>query len=95
MALTPAEKQRRYRNRRKAGMPPVHIRRPLDRRSKPQRWRDAVETLVALQADYRAWHARLPDSLLATRLGEKLEAIADIDLEALQDIEPPQGYGRD
>ena len=95
MALDAAEKQRRYRERRKAGMPPVRTRRPLDRRSKPQRWRDAVETLVALQAAYREWHARLPENLLATRLGEKLEIIAELDLEALQDIDPPQGYGRD
>ena len=49
MALDAAEKQRRYRERRKAGMSPVRYRRPLDRRSKPQRWRDAVEVLLTLQ----------------------------------------------
>ena len=95
MALDAAEKQRRYRERRKAGMTPVRTRRPLDRRSKPQRWRDAVDTLLTLQADYREWFDKLPENLLATSLGEKLQAIAELDLEPVQDIDPPRGYGRD
>ena len=95
MALDGAGKQRRYRERHKAGMPPVRYRRPLDRRSKPQRWRDAVETLLTLQADYREWFDNLPGNLLVTSLGDKLQAIAELDLEPLQDIDPPRGYGRD
>ena len=71
MALDSAEKQRRYRERRKAGMPPARYRRHLDRRSKPQRWRDAVEVLLTLQADYREWFDNLPENLLVTSLGEK------------------------
>ena len=62
MALDSAEKQRRYRERRKAGMPPARYRRHLDRRSKPQRWRDAVEVLLTLQADYREWFDNLPEN---------------------------------
>ncbi len=42
MALTPAEKQRRYRERLKAGNRPVRYRTPRDRRSRAQRWCDAV-----------------------------------------------------
>ena len=95
MALDGAEKQRRYRERHKAGMSPVRYRRPLDRRSKPQRWRDAVEVLLTLQADCREWFDNLPENLLVTSLGEKLQAIAELDLEPLQDIDPPRGYGRD
>ena len=95
MALDAAEKQRRYRERRKAGMPPVRYRRSLDHRSKPQRWRDAVETLLTLHADYQEWFDKLPENLLVTTLGEKLQAIAELDLEPLQDIDPPRGYGRD
>jgi len=37
----------------------------------------------------------LPDSLRDTATAEALEALADLDLTALADIEPPRGYGRD
>src|SRR5260370_42094366 len=37
----------------------------------------------------------LPTSLNESRLAEKLQAIAELDLEELQAIEPPRGYGRD
>jgi hypothetical protein len=33
----------------------IRIRQPADRRSRPQRWRDAVTELCALQAAYAAW----------------------------------------
>ncbi|MDE2988513.1 MAG: hypothetical protein OXT70_10770 [Chloroflexota bacterium] len=95
MALTPAEKQRRYRERRKANMPPVHYRSPHDRRSRPQRWRDAVAVLVELQEHYAAWLDNLPENLVETALGERLQAIAELDLDALQEVELPRGYGRD
>ena len=75
-------------------MPPVRYRRPQDRRSKPQRWRDAVEVLLTLQADYREWFDNLPENLLVTSLGNKLQAIAELDLEPLQGIDPPRGHGR-
>ena len=95
MALTPAEKQRRYRERQKAGRPPVRYRRPRDRRSRPQQWRDAVAALVDLQEHYQAWLDNLPENLVETALGEKLQAIADLDLDSLQEAELPRGYGRD
>ena len=41
------------------------------------------------------WHERLPESLHDTELGEKLEAITELDLSEIEDIEPPLGYGRD
>ena len=74
-------------------MSPVRYRRPQDRRSKPQRWRDAVEVLLTLQADYREWFDNLPENLLVTSLGNKLQAIAELDLEPLQGIDPPRGHG--
>ena len=95
MALTPAEKQRRYRERRTAGTPPVHTRRPRDRRSRAQRWRDAVAELGALQEHYRDCLDRLPDSLRDTAYGERLQIIVEAEIEALEEIEPPCGYGRD
>ncbi len=95
MALTPAEKQRRYRERLKTGARPVHTRSPRDRRSRPQRWRDAVAELRALQDHYRDCLDTLPDPLCGTPYGERLQIIADADIDALEEIEPPRGYGRD
>jgi hypothetical protein len=37
----------------------------------------------------------LPDALRDTPTAETLQAIVDLDLEALASIEPPRGYGRD
>jgi len=55
-ALSNAERQARHRARQaeQAGST-IRYRRPADRRTRPQRWRDAVAELLALQADYAAW----------------------------------------
>ena len=50
--MTGAERQARYRAARADGAPVVRVRRPADRRSRIQRWRDAVSTLTKLQAEY-------------------------------------------
>ena len=96
-ALSNAERQARYRARRKAQAVPnlIRRRRPVDRRSRPQRWRDAVDALRTLQADYADWLDALPDSLRDSATAEALEAIVDLDLTPLADIVLPQGYGRD
>ncbi len=47
-ALTPAERQARYRAALQAGTPAMRYRKPGDRRSRPQRWKDAVAELVEL-----------------------------------------------
>lgn len=95
-ALSNAERQARYRARQaeQAGAT-TRYRRPADRRPRPQRWNDAVAELVALQADYATWAAALPDALRETATAEALQAIIDLDLTDLADIEPPRGYGRD
>ena len=85
----------RNRERRKDGQPRIHYRRPQDRRSRPQRWRDAVQTLVDLQAEYQDWLDNLPDSLQASMLAERLEAICEYDFGDLEALEPPRGFGRD
>ena len=95
MALSNAERQRRYRQRRKAGQPPVHYRRPQQCSSRPQRWQDAVRTLLDLQGEYQAWLDNLPDSLQESALAHKLEAICGLDLGELESVEPPRGFGRD
>jgi hypothetical protein len=96
-ALSNAERQARYRARHTAPAPPVATRprRPADRRSRPQRWRDAVCELLSLQAAYADWLAALPDSLQGSSTAEALEAIVELDLTDLAGVEPPRGYGRD
>ena len=97
--LSNAERQARYRARREADQPApvVRSRRPVDRRSRLQRWHDAVAGLLALQAEYATWCDALPDSLRDSATAEALllQAIVDIDLDELTAIEPPRGYGRD
>ncbi len=95
--LSNAERQARYRLRHREGQPPaaVESHRPVDRRSRPQRWHDAVAVLLALQAAYAAWLEALPDTLRGTATAVALQAIVDLDLETLAAIELPRGYGRD
>ena len=93
-AMTGAERQARYRARH-ARAPVVRYRRPVDRRSRHQRWRDAVAELIALQDEYTQWLEALPEALRDTATGEALQAILDLDLDELVTIEPPHGFGRD
>ena len=93
-ALTGAERQARWRARH-AGAPAIRYRRPADRRSRPQRWYDAVAELVALQSEYQQWFEALPEAFQDTATGDALQAIVDFDLSELADLEPPRGFGRD
>jgi hypothetical protein len=93
-ALTAAERQARYRAR-QAGTPVIRYRRPAERRSRAQRWHDAVAELVALQDDYGAWLEALPEATRDGATGQALQAIVDLDLGEIIAIEPPRGFGRD
>jgi hypothetical protein len=93
-ALSGAERQALYRARH-AGKPIIRYRRPADRRSRPQRWRDAVDELVTLQAEYRDWFEALPEATRESATGDALQAILDLDLDEIAAIEPPRGFGRD
>src|SRR3954464_15329718 len=95
MSLTNAERQARYRARHLKPEPPVVVRtrRPVERRPRAQRWHDAGTGLPALQAAYAAWLEALPETLRAAEAAEALQAILDLDLNALPPIEPPRGYG--
>ena len=93
--MTPAERQARYRAAHAAGAPVVRYRKPADRRSRPQQWRDAVADLVRLQGEYQDWLDTLPESLAEGATAEALRAICELDLSELQGIEPPKGFGRD
>ena len=95
--LSNAERQARYRCRHHAQerAPVVRYRRPADRRSRSQRWRDAVAELLTLQAEYAAWSDALPDSLRDSPTAMALQAIVELDLDELTTIVPPRGYERD
>jgi hypothetical protein len=96
-ALSNAERQARYRARHMTPPMPVAARphRATDRRSRPQRWRDAVNELLMIQTTYANWLTALPDGLRASSIAESLEAIVELDLTDLAEIELPRGYGRD
>jgi len=93
-ALTGAERQARYRARHPATAI-RRFRRPVDRRSRPQRWHDAVAELLALQADYARWLDAIPDATRDGATAEALQAIADLQLDDIIAIQPPRGFGRD
>ena len=93
--MTPAERQARHRAKLRQ---PSHAtsRAPAPRRPpRPQRWAAAVAALLDLQDDYRAWLDSLPANLESSRLAEKLQTIVELDLDELETIDPPRGYGRD
>lgn len=69
----------------------MKYRRPQDPHSWPERWRDAVQTLVDLQAEHQAWL----DSLQASAVADKLAATCEYDFGDLEALEPPRGFGRD
>jgi len=96
-ALSDAERQARYRARRtaEAAVPKIRYRRPPDRRSRPQRWRDAVAELLALQAEYAASAEAMPESLRDSATAEALQEIVEFDLNDLAALKPPRRYGRD
>ncbi len=94
--MTPAERQARCRARRRQQSQQSQTASPAPRLApRPRRWAAAVATLIELQDNYRAWLDNLPANLEASRLAEKLQAIAELDIEELQAIDPPRGYGRD
>jgi hypothetical protein len=94
-AMSTAERQARFRAVHAAGAPRVRYRKPADRRSRPQRWREAVAELIELQGEYQAWLDTLPPTLEGSATAEALRAVCDLDLSELESVEPPRGFGRD
>lgn len=96
MALTPAERQRRYRERRAAGVP-VREPRPPRPKPRPARWAAALAELRTLQAEYETWRDQLPEALADSRTAELLEGggVCDVDLDALDVASCRGGFGRD
>jgi hypothetical protein len=79
--------------------PPVVIRyrRAADRRSRPQQWADAVQTLAGLLDQFEEWRDKLPSSLANSATAEALDAVLELrgHVEDLQAVELPKGFGRD
>jgi hypothetical protein len=104
-AATPAERSAAYRARRKATAAAastkpavvVRYRRPADRRSRPERWSDAVRTLADMLDQFQEWRDKLPSSLQASPTAEVLDAVLELrgHVEDLQAVELPKGFGRD
>ncbi len=77
--------------------------------SRPKRWADAasravaaLEELLEIQGEYQEWRDNLPENLEASAIGEKLDAICDLDIESAMDTasecddaDLPLGFGRD
>jgi hypothetical protein len=106
--MSPAERQTRHRAKLRQhrdipgssstpAWPRARVRDRSEGRalSRPRRWAAAMTTLVGLREEYRAWLDNLPANLQGSLLADKLQAMAELDLEELQGIDPPRGYGRD
>ena len=96
-ALSNAERQARFRARRQTSQPPLIIKRSLApaRRSRSKRWNDALAEMFAVQTACAAWFDALPESLRDSATAEALQAMIDLDLDAIAAVQPPRGYGRD
>ncbi len=77
--------------------------------SRPARWakacekmREGLDELTSLKDEYQEWRDNLPENQDSSPVAEKLDAIASIDFESLEDIvsececaDLPLGFGRD
>lgn len=77
--------------------------------SRPKRWADAagralaaLQDLEDLRGEFESWRDNLPEGLQQSALGEKLDTIADMDIESAITIaeeadgaDLPLGFGRD
>jgi hypothetical protein len=93
--MTRAQRQARYRASHTEAAAKPRYRKPAARRSRPQRWCDAVTELLILQTDCQLWRDSLSDSLTESATADALRMICDLDLSGLQTVEPPRGFGRD
>jgi hypothetical protein len=79
-------------NQASKSVPTLRYRKPADRRSRVQRWRDAVADLQALKTITRL--GSRPENMADGATPDALRAICDLDLSELQSIVPPKGFGR-
>jgi len=65
----------------------------------------ALDELKGIQEEFADWQTNLPENLAGSALGEKLDAVVNIDFDVLGDVETaldeaegaelPLGFGRD
>lgn len=98
---TDAERQRAYRHRLRArlyGVSPVQPQARLRRPSRPSRLEGVESEVRSLLREYEGWLAALPPSLAdsdqAAKLAETIEQLGSV-ADAITEIEPPKGFGRD
>ena len=94
-AMSGAERQARYRAAHAQALPVSHSPPKPDRRSRAQKWRDALDQLISLQQEYAAWRNAMPESLHDSPTALALNDICELDLAEIRDIVPPKGFGRD
>lgn len=77
--------------------------------SRPKKWIDAasravaaLEELEAIRAEYEEWRDNLPENLQGGALADKLNEVADLDIQSALDTaqeaegaDLPLGFGRD
>lgn len=98
MALSNAERQARFVARLKAGIAPTkRAKTPQDRRSRPQRWKDAVAELHACLDAWQEAREAVPEALAEGAYALKLDAMLELQelVEQLDAADPPLGFGRD
>jgi hypothetical protein len=95
--LSNAERQARHRARKRALQSPLTFKRPQPaaRRSRSKRWNDALAEIIAVQSECAAWFDALPESLRDSATAAALQEMIDLDLDAIAQVQPPRGYGRD
>jgi hypothetical protein len=93
--MSPAQRQARRRAKLRQHNPPQPATPTRRIAPRPTRWAAAVAALIDLQDEYRAWLNNIPPNLESSTLADKLQTIVELNLEALQEIDPPRGYGRD
>ena len=96
-ALSNAERQARHRAKRLTVQPPLPIKGAAvaRRRSRLTRWNDALAEMIAVQSECVAWFEALPESLRDSATATALQDMIELDLDAIAQVQPPRGYGRD
>jgi hypothetical protein len=95
MGLSDAQRQKAFITRLKIGAAPTpQPRKPVDRRTKPQRWKDAIAELESLLDGCQRARDNLPDHLTDSAYVEKLDAVLE-HVEVLAEADLPLGFGRD
>ena len=96
IALTNAERQARYRARRRSEHPPAIVRQPrASRQRRRTLWNDALAVMISVQAECAGWFEALPEGPRNSATVEALQEIIDLDLDSIAAVQPPLGYGRD